>query len=212
MTTRKQADALRSQLYTLVGRGARTLDNVYTLYPQEQVVESIQHLVMPIVDLAAVLSADWYTKLAPDENFTVSDTHGVGVGRVNYTAVWSYKQSGIATPADRMIGAFQRMVFDASRNVVVANAKAEGVPWHRDARAATECSFCKLLTVNPHAYNGKYVEMPSHNHDCRCIAVASRPGNQYVEPDYVQRWREVVNAEKTGDLTSTLAGMDEHAV
>lgn len=191
--------------------GERTLANLFETYTQQQLTDTVAHVLMPIIDLAAVHTADWYTKLDPSSRYNPTDVQdAVKDGRINYTLAWAFGQQGDVTPADRMIGAFQRMVFDASRNVVITNAKLEKVPWFRDAREDA-CSFCRLLTVNPHAYHGKYVEMPSHNHDCRCLAVVSRGENIYRPPAYVERWRREVQAAQAGNLTEKLAGMDaEH--
>jgi hypothetical protein len=191
--------------------GERTLSNLFETYTRQQLEGTITHVVMPILDLAAVHTADWYASLDPSSRYNPTDVQtAVNDGRINYTLAWSFGKDADVAPVDRMAGAFQRMVFDASRNVVISNAKLEKVPWFRDAREDA-CSFCRLLTVNPHAYHGKYVEMPSHNHDCRCLAVVSRGENAYQEPPYVQQWRREVQANRTGNLTEKLAGMDaEH--
>jgi hypothetical protein len=212
LTTRAQAERLRSQLVTLTRNGARTLDSLFEIYTRAQLEDTISATVMPIVDLAAIITADWYADLDRSSRYVPTDAQwAVKEGRVNYTLVWAFEQTGTELPADRMIGAFQRMVFDASRNIVIDNAKLERVPWHRDA-LPDACSFCRLLTVDPHAYNGKYVDMPSHNHDCRCLAVVSRGNHAYEPPSYVEGWRSEVEASKSGDLTSTLAGMDDRPV
>lgn len=195
---------------SLTHRGQRTLANLFDTYTQAQLADTIPFHVLPFVDLAAVITADWYASLNPSSRFNPVDESGVHEGRVNYTLEWAFNQTGKVTPADRFIGTFQRMVFDGSRNVVVSSAKLEGVPWFRDAMIDA-CSFCRLLTVDPNAYHGKYVDMPSHNHDCRCLAVVSRGDNTYTPPVFVEDWRREVQANRTGDLTSMLAGMeDEH--
>lgn len=192
--------------------GENTLDNLFEIYTRIQLEDAVPSIVMPFVDLAAVITADWYTNLNPDSKFVPTDEQfAVKEGRIAYTLAWSFEQHGEVTPGDRMTGAFQRMVFDASRNIVVTNAKTEGMAWHRDA-LPDACEFCRLLTVDPHAYRGKYVDMPSHNHDCRCLAVVSRGANVYDPPSYVEEWRREVEANKTGNLTETLAGMGESHV
>lgn len=212
MTTRAQADRLRGQLITLARRGEQTLGSLFATYTQAQLEDTIAFHLMPIIDMAAIVTADWYRELNPDSKYLPIDTQdAVKEGRVNYTLAWSFGQRGEVDPVDRMVGAFQRMVFDSSRNTVITNAKTEGVEWFRDARADA-CSFCRLLTVDPNAYNGKYVEMPSHNHDCRCLAVVSRGDNVYQQPPYVEQWRREVEANKAGDLTAVLAGMEDHRV
>ena len=211
MTTRAQAARLRASLIGLVRAGGQTLDSLFAIQPRQALTTSMTPLLMPYIDLAAITTADWYDGLAPESGYRVLDEHDVNEERINYTAEWVFNQPGHELPADRMIGAFQRMIFDASRRVVISNAKNEGVPWYRDA-LADACSFCRLLTVDPQAYQGKYVDMPSHNHDCRCLAVVSRPGNPYKPPEYVGDWEREVRRERTGDLTATLAEMDRNAV
>lgn len=208
MTTRRQADALRSKIHGLVTGRAEILQTIVDTTPLADLTDLLPEVMWPVIDQAAILTAEWYDSLVPNGRFRVRDEHdAVTDGRIAYTISWAAKASGQETFGDRIVGTFQRMVFDASRGVVVGNAKREGVPWHRDARSDA-CSFCRLLAVDPGAYHGKYVEMPSHNHDCRCIAVASRDGNPYVPPAYVEEWEREVRAQKSGDLTSTLAGMD----
>lgn len=208
MTTRAQANALRAQLVSLTRRNADELRYAFEGLDADERAELIPEMIRPVIYQAAILTADWYDNLQPDSRFRVSDDQNtVTDGRINYTVEWAWAAPGAEDPVDRMLGAFQRMVFDGSRGVVLDNAKREGVPWHRDAQEAA-CSFCRLLTVDPEAHNGKYVDMSSHNHDCRCIAVASRGDNVYVPPDYVQDWRSEVEANKSGDLTATLAAMN----
>lgn len=212
MTTRAQADHLRAQLISLTRRGERTLGNLFDTYRRDQLEDTIVYHLMPIIDLAAIITANWYTELNSSARFVPTDAQtAVKDGRINYTLAWAFGQHGEVQPADRMVGAFQRMVFDSSRNIVVTNAKLEKVPWFRDARPDA-CSFCRLLTVDPHAYRGKYVDMPSHNHDCRCLAVVSRGDNTYQEPPYVDGWRREAQANKAGDLTVRLAGMEDDHV
>lgn len=208
MTTRKQADALRSQLVSLTQREAEVLRYAIDGLDAEDRARLIPELVRPVITQAAVLTAAWYDSLLPTSRFRVSsDQNTVSEGRINYTTAWAWAAKGTEDPIDRMLGAFQRMVFDGSRGVVIDNAKREGAQWHRDAQEKA-CSFCRLLTVDPNAYNGKYVDMSSHNHDCRCIAVVSRGDNPYIPPPYVQRWKDEVEADKSGNLTETLAAMN----
>jgi len=198
-------------LISLVRQGERTLDSTFLAGTPSQIIEHAPTLLLPYVDLAASIAADWYDNLDLAANFRVSEVSGVDGSRIAYTAKWAFNAAGEEPPLNRMVGAFQRMVFDAARTVVVSNAKAEGLHWFRDAREDA-CSFCRLLTVNPRAYRGKYVDMPSHNHDCRCLAVVQRGDTPYAEPPWVARWRREVSQSVSGDLTSTLATMDEHGV
>lgn len=210
MTTRKQADDLRGKLMSLVREGTDEIRGVFGLYSPEYVQSILPSLITPTLDRASILTADWYQNLS-DKPFRVREFFPVSEGRINYTSAWAYKLAGEADPVEHMAGAFQRMVFDCGRQTVIGNAKLERVKWERDANEDS-CPFCRLLTVDPHAYNGKYVDMPSHNHDCRCIAVASRDGNPYIPPAYVQTWRDEHERKKTGNLTETLAAMEEPAV
>lgn len=211
MTTRKQASDLRGTLMSKVREGSDLIESIYQLYDADEVQELMPALITPILDMAAILTTGWYDDLSPESEYRPREFFTVSEGRINYTTAWSYKLAGEARPVEHMLGAFQRMVFDSSRQVVVNNAKAEGVQWHRDAREEA-CDFCRLLTVEPMAYQGKYVDMPSHNHDCECLAVVSRAGNLYVPPDYVEGWKAQVDANKSRNMTTTLAGMADARV
>ena len=211
MSTRKQVSALRAKLMQQVRQGTELIHGIYDLYDQAAVEEMMPALINPILDTAAILTAEWYHELSPDSPYSPTEFFPVTEGRINYTTAWSFKLSGDARPVEHMSGAFQRMVFDSSRQTVIGNAKAEGVQWERDARAEA-CPFCRLLVVDPGAYQGKYVDMPSHNHDCECVAVASRDGNPYVPPDYVKTWADEEERKRSASLTATLAAMTDERV
>lgn len=210
MTTPAQARALRSRLLELVAEGTSDIRGVYGMHSPEFVAEVMPALITPILDRASILTAEWYQSLS-EKNFRVREYFPVSEGRINYTTAWAAKLAGEADPVDHMAGAFQRMVFDCGRQTVIGNAKQEGVQFHRDPNEDA-CPFCRLLTVDPTAHRGKYVDMPSHNHDCRCIAVVSREGNPYTPPEFVEAWKAEAEAKKSGDLTSTLAAMAETPV
>lgn len=210
MTTQAQARALRSRLVQLTAEGTSDIRGVYDLYTPAHIEEIMPALITPILDRASILTAEWYQSLS-EKNFRVQEYFPVTEGRINYTTAWANKIAGEAQPVEHMAGAFQRMVFDCSRQTVINNAKREGVPFHRDANEDA-CPFCRLLTVDPSAHQGKYVDMPAHNHDCRCVAVVSREGNPYTPPEFVEAWKAEAEAKKSGDLTSTLAAMADGPV
>lgn len=211
MTTRKQASDLRGRIISKVREGTDLIHGVFELYSPGAVAEIMPALITPILDQTSILTAEWYDSLNPESRYRTREFFPVSEGRINYTVQWAQELNGPTRPVEHMSGAFQRMVFDCSRQTVVGNAKLEGVPFFRDAREEA-CDFCRLLTVDPNAHHGKYVDMPSHNHDCRCIAVASRGENLYVPPRYVEKWKAEVEANKSGSLTQTLANMAETQV
>lgn len=190
-----------------VREGTELIHAVFDLYTPEVVQEMMPALITPILDQTSILAAEWYDTINPESGYRTQEFFPVSEGRINYTTAWAYKLNGETRPVEHMSGAFQRMVFDCSRQTVIGNAKLEGVPFHRDAREEA-CPFCRYLTVDPNAYRGKYVDMPSHNHDCQCIAVVSRGENVYVPPDYVQQWKTEVRREESDSLTVTLANME----
>lgn len=211
MTTRKQASDLRARIISKVREGTDLIHGVFELYSPEAVAAMMPALIMPILDQTSILTAEWYDSLNPQSRFRTKEYFPVSEGRINYTVGWAQGLNGPTRPVEHMSGAFQRMVFDCSRQTVIENAKREGVPFHRDAREEA-CDFCRLLTVDPDAHRGKYVDMPSHNHDCRCVAVVSRGENLYVPPAYVEKWKTEVEASKSASLTDTLAKMADAQV
>ena len=106
------------------------------------------------------------------------------------------------------LGVPVRRVFDASRQTVIVNAAHE--PGTRYARYAspTACAFCRMLATRTTEADGLYFSKQSATrvvgrggrprgtqaigdrfHDnCKCVAVAIRPGDTYEPPEFVAKW------------------------
>ena len=172
-------------------------------------------LLRPFLDAAADLTTQWYDEQfstntvfvpqpadpPPDEQLGASGRWGVGQD----------------DPQDALTGSGERAVFNASRKTVLDNViREDGARWAREARPGA-CSFCKLMTTRgavfwteasaltvvgrtPHSrllvagagVGGQLRDTrdygESYHDNCRCIAVAVRPGDTYTPPEYAQSW------------------------
>lgn len=116
----------------------------------------------------------------------------------------------------RLSGASKRMVMDASRRTVLANARIQGLRWARQAQPDA-CAFCRLLATrsDEQLYRSEGIKFDKelddyitvvvgrrgkprgsrnlgdkyHDH-CRCVAVPIPQGGTYEPPDYVAQWQE----------------------
>lgn len=113
---------------------------------------------------------------------------------------------GTGSPLERLIGAGERHINNASRQTITENADEEGVRWARHAEPDA-CAFCRMMATRGAVYlsaesAGQVTggernrirgtrKMGEQYHDrCNCIAVPDRPGNPYVPPDYVDAWTD----------------------
>lgn len=106
----------------------------------------------------ALASAQWYDEMAPDLDYRAVPVVDLPAERFTKTIGWSLYAPGQASPLDRMAGAAQRMIFDASRQTVLANLDTEygsapevGTRWARYA-SATACGFCRMLATRKAVY------------------------------------------------------------
>jgi hypothetical protein len=131
-------------------------------------------------------------------------------------------RTGGASPRDRLAGAAQKWVYDASRDTVVENADAEGVTWARHAQPGA-CAFCRLLATREDVYHSAKSattvigraggargtrKMGDKYHDfCRCKAVPVRAGTVYVPDAYVADWAQEYEDAAGGPIKKVLAKM-----
>lgn len=106
------------------------------------------------------------------------------------------------------------MVYDASRETVVANAGAENVRWVRNAQPDA-CAFCRVLATRPPVYlskqsaervvgrgiiptaRGKRKLGEKYHDHCRCIGIPIRADHIWLPPKYVQQWQEDYEQART---------------
>lgn len=174
--------------------------------------ETLAYHVMPFIDLSADYAAHWYDELAPKSSFKARPDHNVEPVRIDKTIRWALFAPGESrSPEQRLTASAQRMIYDGARHTVIANAESEGVPWFRHA-PPDACRLCRVLTVNPDAYEAPHTKMPTHDDDCQCLAVPARPGQKYSHPGYVREWAAEYRAANTGDLRSTIRRMSRNSV
>lgn len=141
---------------------------------------------------AALATAQWYDELAPGTtDYRAQPVADLPAERFTNTIGWALYAPGQATPLDRIAGAAQRMIFDASRQTVLANLAAEygdddgtaelGTRWARYA-SATACGFCRLLATRKAVYRsaesatqvvGRSVELTVSDRRMRAAGLAT---------------------------------------
>jgi hypothetical protein len=238
-----QAVALQSMLGNLSTLTVSQLVALFRQYQNvsgfvDLLKSAFPQIVMPHAQAAAQLTAQWFNELDPTGKITAAPTVSLPTQRIDKTVGWALNApTGYTTPDDdtdeawdgfvpqpilptadkalaRLAGSTKRMVFDASRDTVLANAKEHGWKWARYA-SANACAFCRVMasrgdvyssrgvTVDPES--GNYIltvtgrsgkkrgtqEIGDKYHDhCRCIAVPVPTGQTYTPPDYVGQWKQ----------------------
>lgn len=237
-----QAIALQSVLTDL---STVTVAQLVALFHQyqgspkfEQLLKvALPEIVMPHASAAADITAQWYNELDPaNTSLDAAPTVTLPAQQLDKTIAWALwaptekqaptdSQPAVSVPTmappdvtlSRLAGATKRMVFDASRDTVLANAREQGWKWARYA-SANACAFCRVMatkTGSSRLYNtsGVKVDPDSGNyvltvvgrggkprgtqaigekyHDhCRCIAVPVPDGQTYTAPDYTDDWKQ----------------------
>ncbi|QKO03192.1 capsid maturation protease [Mycobacterium phage Awesomesauce] len=234
MPSPTDADALQQVLSDLATLNTSQLVQLWRSYSDiaefEQIVSAaLPELVAPQLSAASMVTAQWYTETAPQLPYKASPvTEPIPEGRIQRTVSWAFHAPGEASPLDRLAGSTQRMVFDASRETVLANLENEiaaaGAPfpaktrWARYA-SATACPFCRMLATRGAVYWSRESAGAStkyHDH-CRCIAVPVRPGQSYEPPPYVDKWEDdyqnaVTAAREDGETKGAHGAIDTKAV
>ncbi|MBF6333436.1 hypothetical protein [Nocardia transvalensis] len=187
------------------------------------VIEAYPEIVTPWAVTAAETSALWYDDLAPELPYTAAPATPAPVEQLQASAAWATTQD---RALELLIGSAQRVVFGASRDTVVRAADDEpGTRWARTA-SATACPWCRMLATRHAVYSGRLVrervgdtgrlvtENGKRYHDnCRCLAVAVRPGRSYEPPSYMEQWeqeyRDAREAAGSGDPKAIMAAYRE---
>lgn len=118
------------------------------------VAQAFPDLVDPYASMAADLSATWYDASPSTTNYKAKPGPMPDAERLAASAEWALSGRGVEA-LDRMQGALQRAVNDASRDTITFNADREkGSKWVRHA-SANACEFCKLLATRSDVYSSK---------------------------------------------------------
>lgn len=141
--------------------------------------------------MAASAGADFYSEVRSDaglRGYTARSVPEFSPAKARALARWSigplYAEPDLALAESRLTGGMQRLVADADRATVAANAKRdpERVRWYR-ATSAKACAFCAMLATRSATYRSSESALRSHNH-CRCLAVPVFPGEKADTPAY----------------------------
>lgn len=119
----------------------------------------------PYLQASAMTSAQVYDESAPELEFKATPVPDISAERIAGSVKWALYAPGDAEPVDRLAGAAQRMVFDASRQTMLTNLAAEydvsidevsvpGTRWARHA-SANACSFCKVMATRGAVYRSE---------------------------------------------------------
>ena len=114
-------------------------------------------VVGPYLQASAMTSAQMYDESAPELDFKATPAPEMSAARLAGSVRWALYAPGGAKPVDRLAGAAQRLVFDASRQTTLTSLAAEydvpiseveepGTMWARHA-SANACSFCKVMAT-----------------------------------------------------------------
>lgn len=207
----------------------------------EQLLKTVlPQIVMPHASAAADVTAQWFNELDPtNSSLDATPTVKLPAQQLDKTIAWALwaptekqapedllPQSPVSAPTmapvdvalSRLAGSTKRMVFDASRDTVLANAQQQGWKWAR-YESANCCAFCRVMATKTNSsrlYNntsGVKIDPDSGNyvltvvgrggrprgtqpigekyHDgCRGIAIAVPDGQTYTAPDYTDQWSQ----------------------
>lgn len=122
-------------------------------------------VIAPYLQASAMTSAQQYDESAPELEFKATPIPEIPADRLSNSVRWSLYAPGDAKPLDRLAGAAQRMVFDASRQTMLENLAAEydvpveevstpGTRWARHA-SSNACSFCKVMATRSAVYRSE---------------------------------------------------------
>lgn len=129
-------------------------------------VSAFPEMVGPYLEASALVSAQMYDEFGTGSAFAARPVADIPAERMNGTLSWALNAPGVASPLDRIAGAAQRMVFDASRNTMMHNLADEyqvpleevrqsaGTLWARHA-SLTACSFCRIMATRGAVYRSE---------------------------------------------------------
>ena len=165
------AEAMQQVLGDLSTLAIRDVVQLFRRYGSDPGFASIllaafPDVIGPYLQGAALTSAQVYDEMAPALAYKATPAAAIAADRMAGSVRWALYALGSALPVDRLAGAAQRMVFDASRQTMLTNLAAEydvsldevaaspGTRWARHA-SANACSFCKVMATRGAVYRSK---------------------------------------------------------
>lgn len=118
-------------------------------------MDAMPVLVEEYSTVAGVATAEYYDAQLPASSYRAVPAPTPLVEQVEGSTRWAlsalYRDS-LSSPLDLMAGAFQRMIFQTSRDTVVLNSQFEpGTLWARYA-SGNACKFCQMLATRSDVY------------------------------------------------------------
>lgn len=163
----------------------------------EQLLDDIPAIVTVYADSAALLTADFYNALDPDNSFAAQPAEVLNELRIQDTADWVFR--GPQKPHHRLKMAMHSLVFDAARNTVTANALEEKVLVAREEEDGA-CGECKTrASLIPASTN--QVDWERHQ-GCEFLFVPARKG-RWNAPEHLQEWsQQIAEARLAGNVNA----------
>ena len=162
----------------------------HRVHDEDDVADIYPHVLDPHIGASALITSAWYDSLS-DKPFAVRPAPPPPLHTMDYKARWAAAQPD---PATALADASDRFIFNASRDTVISNAEREDCGFARHA-SANACPWCAVLATRGSVYHTAEAAIRSHD-NCHCIAVPNREGNYYLEPPYVDEWRQEYNAAR----------------
>lgn len=97
---------------------------------------------------------------------------------------------------DRMAAAMGRHARGASRDLVLATARANRMAWARELAGAENCGFCAMLASRGAVYSKNTVRFQAHDH-CDCTATLVRNPESWPGAEQAIELRELWNRSKS---------------
>lgn len=209
-----------SQLRALADRDLfallREIEGAGVVETRNILIQVLPELVAPYTtasgELAAVLFEDLRSEAGRRGVFYAQATGTApATERVASTAAWAVEALRVealeSTLQSRLSGAVAKLVFDASRETMLANSGRESVGFQRMPRPGC-CAFCGMLASRGAAYSSRASAAAGHD-DCRCVVMPVYPGTPMaelasVESDkYETMYRQSLTDEDGNSLSST---------
>ncbi|UJQ86174.1 MuF-like minor capsid protein [Gordonia phage GiKK] len=152
-------------------------------------------LVTPGMEFAAEAGATYYDLAGGDDStFEPIVADPIPEDALRKTARWALAKGDATTGLQMLSGTVPRRLYGVARESVRLSAEAEpGAVWARRAKADA-CGWCRMLATRGAVYSGAEQAVGRHDDryhdDCRCLAVAVRPGKRYTPPGYTEQWED----------------------
>lgn len=133
----------------------RSVDDLDARTASTYFLEAMPVLVEEYSTVAGVATAEFYDSTAPNAPYRAVPAPVPPVEQVEGSTRWALSalyRDTLSSPLDLMAGAFQRMMYQTSRDTVVLNAEFEvGTLWARHA-SGNACKFCQMLATRSDVY------------------------------------------------------------